>query len=175
MILVSADNEAVQVKVINLKREYPGFRGEVSWALITSLTEKELAVIFGDQLAIYKPYMLLSPEVGEAWADFDRNEDKHAKRQVRSGEAFGYEEGISESVHNEMVSDTLIDDILVDLDIQKLREALKLLPDVQRRRIELYYFNGLSLAEVAVNEGVNVNAVNKSIKVGLKKLKKYFD
>lgn len=165
MILTATSKEAVQVKVIDLRHEYSDFTGDANWAVVTDLSEEELVKIFGGQLGCCSPYLILSLEEGEILADFNRNEDKHAKRQARSGEAYGYEEGMSESVHEELVSDTLLDDILMDLDIQKLREAMNLLPEVQRRRVDLYYLQSMTLAEVAAAEGVNINAVNKSIKV----------
>lgn len=112
MILTATSNVAVQVKVINLKHEYPGFTGDTNWAVITDLSEEELVRMFGNQFGSYGPFLILSLEEGEILADFNRNEDKHAKRQIRSGEAFGYEEGTSESVHEELVSDTLLDDVL---------------------------------------------------------------
>ena len=171
MILTATSNEAVQVKVINLKHEYPGFTGDTNWAVVSDLSEEELVKMFGGQLGCCSPYLILSLEEGEILGDFNRNEDKHAKRQARSGEAFGYEEGMSESVHEELVSDTFLDDILRDLDIKKLRGAMDLLPKVQRRRVDLYYLQSMTLAEVAAAEGVNINAVNKSIKAALKALK----
>lgn len=171
MILTATTNEAVQVKVIDLRREYPGFTGDTSWAVITDLSQEGLEQLFGDQLKAYSPYLVMSLEEGEIFADFIRNEDKHAKRQIRSGEAFGYEEGISEAVHEEMVTDTLLDDVLMELDIKKLMECMDQLPEVQRRRVELYYLQDMTLAEVAAAEAVNVNAVNKSIKAALKALK----
>lgn len=171
MILTATTNEATQVKVIDLKREYPGFTGETSWAVITDLAQQELDQLFGDQLEAYRPYLIMSLAEGETLADFNRNEDKHAKRQLRSGEAFGYEEGTSETVHDEMVTDTLLDDVLMELDIQKLKECMAQLSEVQRRRVELYFLQDMTLAEVAATEGVNVNAVNKSIKAALKALK----
>ena len=171
MILTATTNEALQVKVIDLRREYPGFTGETSWAVITELSQEELDQLFGDQLKEHSSYLIMSLEEGEIFADFNRNEDKHAKRQLRSGEAFGYEEGISEAVHEEMVTDTLLDDVLMELDIKKLMVCMDQLPEVQRRRVELYYLQDMTLAEVAAAEGVNVNAVNKSIKAALKALK----
>lgn len=76
-----------------------------------------------------------------------------------------------EAVHDEMVEDTLLDDMLMELDIKKLKECMDQLPEVQRRRVELYYLQDMTLAEVAAAEGVNVNAVNESIKAALKALK----
>ena len=42
MILTATTNEAAQVKVIDLRREYPGFTGDTSWAVITDLSQEEL-------------------------------------------------------------------------------------------------------------------------------------
>lgn len=45
MILTTAD-ELAQVKVIDLRREYPGFTGETSWAAITDLSYVEFSIPF---------------------------------------------------------------------------------------------------------------------------------
>lgn len=74
-------------------------------------------------------------EEGEIFADFNRNEDKHAKRQLRSGEAFGYEEGTSEAVHEEMVTDTLLDDVLMEFDIKLWNSTFQ-----KRGKIKEYKF-----------------------------------
>lgn len=41
-MILTTENEAAQVKVIDLRREYPGFTGETSWAVITDLSQEEL-------------------------------------------------------------------------------------------------------------------------------------
>ncbi|MCF0185751.1 MAG: sigma-70 family RNA polymerase sigma factor [Bacteroidaceae bacterium] len=169
--LTAAGNERIKVKVIDLRREYPGFVGGTPWALVTDMTGNLLEKTFGRQLKPYRPYLILSLKEGEILADFNRNEDKHAKRRSRTGEAFGYEEGFSETVHEELISDTMLDEILLNLDIEEMNEAMDLLSATQRRRVELYYLQDMTLAQVAAAEGVNVNAVRKSIKAALKILK----
>lgn len=58
------------------------------------------------------------------------------------------------------------------LDYQMLREAISSLSKIQARRISLYYFEGFSISEIAVKEGVSVVAVSKTIKTAKKNLKK---
>ena len=56
----------------------------------------------------------------------------------------------------------------------ELDEALKTLTDVQRKRVYLYYYKGLSEREIAAIEGVSYKQVRKSLVQAQKKLKKYF-
>lgn len=49
----------------------------------------------------------------------------------------------------------------------------ELLTEISKENFESYYFNNLSLAEIAKNRGVSRNAVHKSIKVIEEKLKEY--
>lgn len=52
--------------------------------------------------------------------------------------------------------------------------ALNALPDAQGRRIEAHYLRGMSIQEIAVDEGVTCRAVQASIKRGLKAMPKFF-
>ena len=47
-------------EVINLEKEYPGFKGECKWAIATDLSSEELFVKYGDELEKYNPVILLS-------------------------------------------------------------------------------------------------------------------
>lgn len=55
-----------------------------------------------------------------------------------------------------------------------LDEAMKTLTDIQRKRVYLYYYKGLSEREIAAIEGVSYKQVRKSLVQAQKKLKKYF-
>lgn len=57
---------------------------------------------------------------------------------------------------------------------QRLCCALNALPDAQGRRIEAHYLRGMSIQEIAVDEGVTCRAVQASIKRGLKAMPKFF-
>ena len=48
-----------------------------------------------------------------------------------------------------------------------------LFTDIQKRYFEAYYFDNLSLSEIALNEGKSRNAIHKSIKRVIMELYKY--
>ena len=56
---------------------------------------------------------------------------------------------------------------------EQLRRAIAALPEVQRRRLVMYYFDSLTYEEIAEKEGCTHPAVIKSIKSAISKLKKY--
>lgn len=69
--------------------------------------------------------------------------------------------------------DLLEDIIIKNYETRNLHKAINMLPEIQRRRICLYYFDDLTLEEIATLEGCSHPAVIKSLSNGLKKLKKY--
>ena len=54
---------------------------------------------------------------------------------------------------------------------EKVHKAIEQLPEVQKRRVILYYFEGLTYKQIAVIENCKYQAVEKSISSALKKLK----
>ena len=56
---------------------------------------------------------------------------------------------------------------------EALQKAITILPDTQRRRLELYYFAGLTYEQIAALEGCSYPAVIKSIKKGIAELRRY--
>jgi len=56
-----------------------------------------------------------------------------------------------------------------------LRLALKSLTDTQRRRVQMYFFDGFTYEQIAEFEGISIAAVNQSIFAALKKLKIFFE
>ena len=77
-----------ECKVIDFKYEYPGYAGDVRYGIITSLTEEELEEKYPSIVCKYKPYIILSLEIGDARADFVRNENKYLMRRIRQVSAF---------------------------------------------------------------------------------------
>lgn len=59
-----------------------------------------------------------------------------------------------------------------NLRYEALHRAIKQLPEVQRRRLILYYFMGLTYSQIAEKEGCKYQTVQESIYAALKKLKK---
>lgn len=68
---------------------------------------------------------------------------------------------------------TLEDEYLHRELLEMLEHAKDRLTPVQRRRVELYIGEGLSLREIAAREGVHNTAVEDSIRAALKKMKKF--
>ncbi|WP_283610607.1 sigma-70 family RNA polymerase sigma factor [Faecalispora anaeroviscerum] len=57
---------------------------------------------------------------------------------------------------------------------RELYKAIATLPEKQRRRVVLYYFNGLTYEEIGQLEKCQKTRVKKSIDRALSKIKKYF-
>lgn len=154
-------------KVINLTYEYPGYAGEKKWAIITNYTEAELRINFGDCIAEFEPFVVLTIEQGKTITKFESNERKHRKRQAELGDAFDFESGITEIHHRELIK-------FSELNVMNritLRDAVMQLKPIQRRRFIKKYIYGFSSREIAEQEGVNYSKVDKSIAAAIKNLK----
>ena len=68
---------------------------------------------------------------------------------------------------------TAEDMIFQMLDNQNLHKAIANLPDIQRRRVQMYYFDSLTFDEIAACEGCKYQQIQKSIERAKKKIKKF--
>lgn len=66
----------------------------------------------------------------------------------------------------------LEDYIIQKSTFEDLKKAIDLLPEVQKRRIKLYYFNELNLEQIAKIEHTSFQMISKSIKQAINNLKK---
>ena len=57
---------------------------------------------------------------------------------------------------------------------QELHKAIAQLPEIQRRRVLLYYFGGYTYEQIAQMEGCKYPAIIKSVSAAEKNIKKYF-
>ncbi|MCI8524397.1 MAG: sigma-70 family RNA polymerase sigma factor [Oscillospiraceae bacterium] len=60
------------------------------------------------------------------------------------------------------------------LEAEALYRAIGELPEVQRRRLTLYYFDGLTYEEIAKLEGCSYPAIMKSVSIALREIRKIF-
>lgn len=72
--------------------------------------------------------------------------------------------------HQETVEET----VFRHIESEMLHKAIATLPEVQRRRLILYYFGNMTYQEIAKLEGCKHPAVMKSVKAAIENLKKYF-
>lgn len=61
------------------------------------------------------------------------------------------------------------------IECEELHSAIRRLPSVQRRRLILYYFGDMTFEQIAAMEGCSFQAIDKSVKAALKKLKKFLE
>lgn len=62
-----------------------------------------------------------------------------------------------------------------NIQIENLHRAIRTLPEIQRRRLILYYFEGMTYDQIAKKEGCTKMPVKRSIDGAIAKLKKYFE
>ncbi len=119
-------------------------------------------------------YAYVSKEVYEALADTFRRE-AHAEemRDLRHTTADGYIEGETEDLMTER-GEMLEDTVIRRMELETLQEAMQSLTGIQRERLHLYFFEGMTIREIAEKQKVNRNAVWKSLQVILEQLRSFF-
>ena len=168
---------AEECKVINLKYEYHGYIGDERYAIVSELSEAELLEKYPDIIQMYVPFVLLSVEQGRVLEEFDRNEDKFEKRQKRDKDILRFAEDETERLHSRLIEEDFVDAIVRAetwrFECDALEKAFEVLTPVQNRRIIKYCVQGRSLREIAREEEVCFSMVDKSVKSGLEKMRKY--
>ncbi len=92
--------------------------------------------------------------------DAHRRSQRHADRQVT----------LDERLELRSLVDTW-EVVAQRLDGEEVREALDLLPEEQRRAVELAYFGGLTQKEIAEREAAPLGTVKGRLRLGLNKLR----
>ncbi|SFO03677.1 Sigma-70, region 4 [Pseudobutyrivibrio sp. UC1225] len=170
---MNTKNENKEYELINLEIEYPGIQGGVKWAVISDLSEEVIKERFEEELKKYWPYIVLPVEQGNVIKEFHRNEHKHDMREKRNTIPSSYEEGVSESLFSFFSCLMTEEEAIYSEEIGRMIEKLDSLTAVQRRRIRLYFFEGLTFREIAEIEGVSQKNVFKSVKAALEKIKNF--
>lgn len=164
-------------EIVNLRYEYPGYTGTESYGIITKLSESELNVKYSAFLEPYIPFVVLPAEMSQVRRIYERNEEKFKKRARRNDSLFSIEQE-AEKFHSEM-STPSVEELFMGKEGEnemhkKLRKVLFELPDTQKRRILLHYFQNKTLEEIGKAEGCSAVAVWHSISVAIKNIKKQF-
>ena len=126
--------------------------------------------------AIGEPeYAYVTKEVYEVLANSFRKEE-HARemmdRRYRIKDA--YVEGETEEIA-ETMDNSLEDEVIRQMDIEILRRAIDTLTELQKKRLYLYFFEGMSFRQIGKKLGVSDMAIRYSIEVSIKKIKKFFN
>ena len=135
--------------VINMNAEYPGNPSPIKWVIITGYSREELESKYSEVLTSYRPYEIASPEAKEIITDFNRNEDKHKKRQLRSISIFDLDEEVDAWCP---AVPSFVDQQEMDEEAEELkmavRKALLELTETQRRRLCMYYLQKMTYQEM---------------------------
>lgn len=162
-----------ECKVIDLKHEYTGYREEIRWAIASKLTETVIKAKYSEIVSQYEPFLLLTEEHAKIFVQFHSNERKHQKRNAEHGDAFGYEDGEMEKYHPELIDnplDRIFDEKFASAELYR---ALDKLEPPRRTRIIKHYIHGISIVDIAEQEGVSPQAVQQGIARSLNFLKKF--
>ena len=104
---------------------------------------------------------------------FEREDKKEANKRERHYEqSEQYEESLFR--REARVEESVEFTVLARMDAETLQRGIRSLPALQRRRLCMYYFEGLTYEEIAAREGCTKMPVKRSIEAAIEKLKKYF-
>ena len=149
--------------VIDLVNEYGGsssFVGKEKYAVATDLSEEKLLEIYEKELDPYKPFVIITREMYEAFRINFNEDERERKRDAKFHEAFTLD---SESPPGD-----------VRLDPSYLTDSRFVLDYILKRMMDLPFNEGTllykkcilgySAEEIAEQEGLTVNALNKRLK-----------
>lgn len=68
---------------------------------------------------------------------------------------------------------SLEETVIENIEKQRLYTAIDKLPQIQRKRIYLYYFNNMTQKEIAAYDGCSIRAVQYSLDIAIKNLKNF--
>lgn len=111
----------------------------------------------------------------EIYNAFDQFELDDLKEMNEFDRHIEHKELTEESIHNREIHkiEGIDDYIIRKTAYEELMNAINQLSCTQRRRIKMYYFDELDLKTIAAIEKTSFQMISKSIKQGIKKLKKF--
>ena len=127
-------------------------------------------VSFKDGIGVVK-IVEVSKEVYEAFDSFeleDKSQMNKYERYIEQSEVF--ENNINERVLNK--PESLEDEVIRKATFEDLKSAIDKLPETQKNRIKKYYFEDLSMVEIAKQENCSKVAIKYSLECAIENLKK---
>lgn len=162
-------------KVLSLAKEYPGYSGYDKYLILTDLTKEELIQKYNMVLKNYEPYLIDSMRLYTPISDYNKNEDKFSKRNIRNTVS------IDDEYSNKKLTNLSIENIVesavteTNSEVEKLvLKALKTLTETEKHRLLLWGLHKLTEEEIAYKEGSSQQAVSKSLKQARKKFENFF-
>lgn len=113
----------------------------------------------------------------EIFIEFDRFELEDISQMNEYDRHIEHSQLIESTLHNRVKEKELnVEDLVISkLEKGKIHNAISRLPEIQRRRIILYFFKDLKLREISKKEHTSIRAIQYSINIALKNLKKFLE
>lgn len=137
------------------------------WAIVSELSDEDLAREYQSVILIYSPYLRLTSEQYQAIREYNSNEHKHFMRMNCYGDGYSSNEEVFLGFCHEFITD-----VSRDVDWSWLHNEIDKLSLIQKRRLKKRFYQQLNNVEIAKLEKVSSRAVDVSIKLALNKLKK---
>ena len=120
-------------------------------------------------------YTYVTKEVYEALTETFRKEAyAQEMRDLRHVTREGYTEGETEDLVFDS-GESLEDMVIRQMELETLQKAMRSLTEVQRERLHLYFFEGLTYRQIGQKKGIVEKNVRESITGAIKKIKKIFN
>lgn len=140
---------------------------------ISDLSYEQITERYAPFVECYLPFVLLSKDMGEVFAEFNRNEDKFYKR-MRRDDVYGFEDGTTERYNIKCCVPDFAEALFRECFPQQLVEkAFALLTPIQQSRVKQHIFGKKSFAKIAASEGKAKNTIQESYDAAIKKMKKF--
>ena len=117
--------------------------------------------------------IMVSHEVADYLEDCRRDMHRQLMKKLRNQAAINCDEDFIEGLMA-ISPRGFEDELILRLEKEQLPKLITLLPEIQRRRLTAYYYEGLTYQEIGIREGVSHVVVIRSVKRAVKRLKKYF-
>lgn len=112
---------------------------------------------------IFEEYMISKRAYKKVQNEFDRHQEQSEQSEITL-----YKRSIEKVKSAE-------EQYIENISKEKLKIAEKELTETQMRRIELHFIDKITIRDLAKMENVRKKQIEKSIQLGLKKLKKFFE
>ena len=179
-------NGRMQYQAVNLVTEYGAKLHGCKYAIASKHPQWKMEKRFEESLDQFRPYIFLTGKEYAAILESQQNDDKFHKRDVNNHDGFGFTDELTEIMHDcEKVNADPEPDVLsaiieaeekarTEKNESELPAAMDKLTSIQRRRVEMYFYDNKTLREIAEIENVDIRAVWESIEGALNRMKKYF-
>ena len=156
-------------KFFRLEDEYPGWTGDEKYGIIPDVCEDILLAKYPVIMQALSPYIILGAEYSEIRKQSINHDRRHERNQANYESLFALD-AETEYHHDELACPDVADAFIKK---QMIKDALSSLTDIQRSRIEKYFFQGMNYREIRESEGrtATIQAIAESIKNSLLKLK----